>query len=157
METKSAIKAIELRFTHPEAEVLYELEQATVGSAGMDLRAMLSEPLKLLPGDCVKVSSGVSIWIQDPSLVGYVYPRSGLGHKHGIVLGNGVGVIDSDYTGEILLSLWNRSQNEYTISPGERVAQLVIQPIFKTNFTRVSEFSAQTARGSGGFGHTGQT
>lgn len=127
---------------------------ATEGSAGLDLRACLSLPLVLKPGDTQLVATGIAIYIEDPSLAGLILPRSGLGHKHGIVLGNLVGLIDADYQGEIMISLWNRSHTEYTLEPGMRIAQLMIVPVERVAFQIVEEFR-QSDRGSGGFGHTG--
>lgn len=129
-------------------------DYATAASAGMDLRAMLEAPLELAPGATALVPSGFAIHIGDPQLCAVVLPRSGLGHKHGLVLGNLTGLIDADYQGPLMISLWNRSAAAYTIAPGDRVAQLVFLPVARAHFTRVNEF-ADSARGSGGFGHTG--
>lgn len=128
---------------------------ATSGSAGMDLPACIDTPLELSPNACELIPSGIAIHISDPHMAGFIYPRSGLGHKHGIVLGNLVGVIDSDYQGEVKVSCWNRSSSSYTIQPGERIAQLVIAPVTPVNLQIVDEFTT-TNRGEGGFGHTGQ-
>ncbi|GAA0827293.1 MULTISPECIES: dUTP diphosphatase [Marinomonas] len=127
---------------------------ATEGSAGLDLRACLDEAIELSPGDTTLLPTGLSIYIQDPSLAAVLLPRSGLGHKHGIVLGNLVGLIDSDYQGELMVSCWNRGHSTFTIEPGERVAQLVLVPVVQAEFDIVTEFET-TARGEGGFGHTG--
>ncbi|MEL0614032.1 dUTP diphosphatase [Marinomonas arenicola] len=127
---------------------------ATEGSAGLDLRACLDEAIELAPGDTRLLPTGLSIYIQDPSLAAVLLPRSGLGHKHGIVLGNLVGLIDSDYQGELMVSCWNRGHSTFTIEPGERVAQLVLVPVVQAEFDIVTEFET-TARGEGGFGHTG--
>ncbi|MGO3405922.1 dUTP diphosphatase [Marinomonas sp.] len=127
---------------------------ATEGSAGLDLRACLDEAIELSPGDTRLLPTGLSIYIQDPSLAAVLLPRSGLGHKHGIVLGNLVGLIDSDYQGELMVSCWNRGHSTFTIEPGERVAQLVLVPVVQAEFDIVTEFET-TARGEGGFGHTG--
>ncbi|TDO95883.1 dUTP diphosphatase [Marinomonas balearica] len=127
---------------------------ATEGSAGLDLRACLDEPIKLSPGETTLLPTGIAIYIQDPNLAATILPRSGLGHKHGIVLGNLVGLIDSDYQGELMVSCWNRGQTEFTIEPGERVAQLVLLPVIQADFDIVTEFES-TERGAGGFGHTG--
>ena len=127
---------------------------ATEGSAGLDLRAALDEALTLLPGDTALVPSGLSIHIGDPGLCAVVLPRSGLGHKHGIVLGNLVGLIDSDYQGELMVSCWNRGQTPFTIAIGERIAQLVLVPVVQAHFELVEQFD-ETQRGAGGFGHTG--
>ncbi|MGB0954848.1 MAG: dUTP diphosphatase [Panacagrimonas sp.] len=130
-------------------------DYATDGSAGMDLRAVLDEPVNLAPGDTTLLKTGIAIHIADPKLAAVILPRSGLGHKHGIVLGNLVGLIDSDYQGELMVSCWNRGQSRFTIEPGERIAQLVIVPVVRADFEIVSEFK-QSLRGGGGFGHTGR-
>ncbi|MGO3344335.1 MAG: dUTP diphosphatase [Marinomonas sp.] len=127
---------------------------ATDGSAGLDLRACLDESIQLSPGDTTLIPTGLSMYIQDPSLAAILLPRSGLGHKHGIVLGNLVGLIDSDYQGELMVSCWNRGHAAFTIEPGERIAQMVLVPVVQAEFDIVTEFEA-TARGEGGFGHTG--
>lgn len=127
---------------------------ATTGSAGLDLRAMLDAPLTLEPGQTTLLPSGMAIHIADPGLAAMVLPRSGLGHKHGIVLGNLVGLIDSDYQGELMMSCWNRGQQAFTIEPGERIAQLVLVPVVQAQLEIVSEFD-DSQRGAGGFGHTG--
>ncbi len=129
-------------------------EYATSGSAGLDLRACLDEPLTLKPGDTQLIRTGLSIHIADPSLAAMILPRSGLGHKHGIVLGNLVGLIDSDYQGELMVSCWNRGQDEFTVDVGERLAQLVLVPVVQADFEVVESFDA-SARGAGGFGSTG--
>ncbi|RUO76044.1 dUTP diphosphatase [Idiomarina seosinensis] len=129
-------------------------EYATAGSAGMDLRACLDQPLTVAPGESVLVGTGIAMYIGDPSLAATLLPRSGLGHKKGIVLGNLVGLIDSDYQGELKISVWNRSQQNYTIEPGERIAQLVIVPVVQAQLEVVEHFT-ETERGSGGFGHSG--
>lgn len=128
---------------------------ATDGSAGLDLRALLDAPLLLSPGQTTLIKTGMAIYIADPSLAAVILPRSGLGHKHGIVLGNLVGLIDSDYQGELMVSCWNRGDTEFTINPGERIAQLVLVPVIRADFEMVSEFQT-SARGTGGFGHTGR-
>jgi dUTP pyrophosphatase len=127
---------------------------ATDGSAGMDLRACLDAPLELAGGASALVSTGIAIHIGDPGHAAVVLPRSGLGHKHGIVLGNGVGLIDADYQGPLMVSCWNRSSQPYTIAPGDRIAQLVVLPVARAEFRVVDAFEAST-RGTGGFGHTG--
>ncbi len=129
---------------------------ATTGSAGMDLRACLDEAISISPGETILIPTGISIYIQDPGLAATILPRSGLGHKHGIVLGNLVGLIDSDYQGPLMVSLWNRGNEPFDIQVGDRIAQLVIVPIVQTEFQIVDEFTA-TDRGEGGFGHTGKT
>ena len=128
---------------------------ATEGSAGLDLRAMLDQSITLAPGDSTLLPTGLSIHIADPGYAGLVLPRSGLGHKHGIVLGNLVGLIDSDYQGELMVSCWNRGQNAFTLEPGERVAQLVIVPVQQVVWQQVEQFT-ESQRGSGGFGHSGR-
>lgn len=129
-------------------------EYATPGSAGLDLRACLEAPLTVEPGETHLIPTGLSVHIADPSLAAMILPRSGLGHKHGIVLGNLVGLIDSDYQGELMVSCWNRGQTAFTIAIGERIAQLVLVPVVQADFEVVSEFGA-SARGEGGFGSTG--
>ena len=129
-------------------------EYSTEGSAGMDLRACLDQPLNLDPGETQLIPTGFAIYIEDPGLAAFILPRSGLGHKHGIVLGNLVGLIDSDYQGQLFVSCWNRGNIEYTIKPGERIAQLVIMPVVQVALLPVEEF-ASTNRGSGGFGSSG--
>ena len=131
-------------------------QHATAGSAGMDIRACLKEPLKLKPGDTALIPSGIAIHIADPGYAAVLLPRSGLAHKHGIVLGNLVGLIDSDYQGEVLVSCWNRGNAEFTVNPGERIAQMVILPVVQAQFEVVSEFE-ESKRGAGGFGHSGKT
>lgn len=130
-------------------------EYATSGSAGLDLRACLDTPLEIKPGETKLIPTGLAIYIGNPSLAGVILPRSGLGHKHGIVLGNLVGLIDSDYQGELMVSCWNRGHDPFTISIGERIAQLMIVPVVQASFEWVKEFLA-TDRGEGGFGHTGR-
>ncbi|MGM0543923.1 MAG: dUTP diphosphatase, partial [Pseudomonadota bacterium] len=127
---------------------------ATDGSAGMDLRALLDEPLTLTPGDTHLVRTGLAIYIEDPGLAGMILPRSGLGHKHGIVLGNLVGLIDADYQGELMISVWNRGQSAFTLAPFERLAQYVLVPVVQAELELVDQFS-DSNRGSGGFGSTG--
>ena len=128
---------------------------ATDGSAGMDLRACLSTPLTLAPGATALIPTGLALHLGDRGYAAVVLPRSGLGHKHGIVLGNLVGLIDSDYQGELLVSCWNRGRASFVVEPGERIAQLVVVPIVHAEFDLVSEF-AESTRGAGGFGHTGR-
>lgn len=127
---------------------------ATEASAGLDLRAALDAPLTLMPGDTVLVPSGLAIHIGDPALCAVILPRSGLGHKHGIVLGNGTGLIDADYQGPLMISVWHRGREAFTIEPGDRIAQLVVLPIVRARLQVVDEFET-SARGVGGFGHTG--
>jgi dUTP pyrophosphatase len=130
-------------------------EYATAGSAGLDLRACLDAPLVLQPGGTELVPTGLAIHIDDPGLAAVLLPRSGLGHKHGIVLGNLVGLIDSDYQGQVFVSTWNRGTQAFTIQPGERIAQMVIVPVVRARFEVVEDFAA-SARGAGGFGHSGR-
>lgn len=128
---------------------------ATTGSAGLDLRACLDEAITIEPGQTTLVKTGLSIYIENPNFAGLILPRSGLGHKHGIVLGNLVGLMDADYQGEVMVSVWNRSQTAFVLEPGERLAQYVVVPVQQIQFDIVDEFEA-TERGAGGFGHTGQ-
>lgn len=128
---------------------------ATDGSAGLDLRACLKQALQLAPGETQLIPTGISIYIGDPKLAAMILPRSGLGHKHGIVLGNLVGLIDSDYQGELMISCWNRGNDHFSIQPGERIAQLILVPVVHAVFEVVDEFVA-TQRGEGGFGHSGR-
>lgn len=129
-------------------------DYATPGSAGLDLRAMLPQTTTLAPGQTVLIPTGLSIYIADPGLAALVLPRSGLGHKHGIVLGNLVGLIDSDYQGELMVSCWNRGDSSFDINVGERIAQLVVVPVVQAQFEVVDAFD-QSQRGAGGFGHSG--
>ena len=129
---------------------------ATPGSAGLDLRACLDAPLTLQPNAWQLVPTGMAVWLRDPGYAALILPRSGLGHKHGIVLGNLVGLIDSDYQGQLMVSAWNRSEVAFTLEPMERLAQLVIVPVVQVQFNVVSEFPP-TARGAGGYGSTGTT
>ena len=128
---------------------------ATSGSAGMDLRACLDAALTLNPGETQLIPTGLAIHIGDPSLAAVILPRSGLGHKHGVVLGNLVGLIDSDYQGQLMVSVWNRGQQAFTIEPGERIAQMVFVPVVQAEFNLVEDFD-QSERGTGGFGHSGR-
>ena len=131
-------------------------DYATTGSAAMDLRACLSEPMTVQPGETVFIPSGIAISIHDPRLVALLVPRSGLGIKHGIVLANTIGVIDSDYQGEIGIGIFNRSKTAYTIEPGERICQMMFVPVTQIILAMVEEFSVDSDRGAGGFGHTGR-
>lgn len=130
-------------------------EVATEGSAGVDLRACIDEPVLLEPGATELIGTGIAIHLDDPGLAAMILPRSGLGHKHGIVLGNLVGLIDSDYQGELKVSCWNRGQEPFRIEPGDRIAQLVVVPVIPVTYEVVDDFEAST-RGEGGFGHTGR-
>ena len=130
-------------------------QYSTAGAAGLDLRACVEKPLELAPGAAELVPSGIAIHLADPGLAAVVLPRSGLGHKHGIVLGNLVGLIDSDYQGEVMVSVWNRSKEAFTINPLDRIAQLVVVPVVQVKLNVVEEFAA-SRRGAGGFGSTGK-
>lgn len=148
--------AIELKILNSKIGNEFPLPTyATPGSAGLDLRACLDEPLTLVPGETQLLPTGIAIYINDPKLCATILPRSGLGHKHGIVLGNLVGLIDSDYQGELMVSCWNRSATAFTIEPGERIAQLVFLPVVQAQFTVVTDFN-QSERGLGGFGSSGR-
>lgn len=129
-------------------------EYATEGSAGLDMRACIDEPLTVAPGESVLVPTGLAIHIGDPGLAAVLLPRSGLGHKHGLVLGNLTGLIDSDYQGQVFISCWNRGSRAYGIQPGERIAQMVFVPVAQVRFCIVEDFT-ESGRGSGGFGHSG--
>ncbi|MBC7990857.1 MAG: dUTP diphosphatase [Luteimonas sp.] len=144
------VKVLDARFGNDWPLPAY----ATQASAGLDLRAALESDLTLQPGDTALVPSGLAIHLADPALCAVVLPRSGLGHKHGIVLGNGTGLIDADYQGPLLISVWNRSRQPFTITPGDRIAQLVVLPIVRAALQVVDTF-ADSARGAGGFGHSG--
>jgi len=151
-----ASKAIQLKILDPRIGTTFPLPRyETNDSAGLDLRACLDTPLVIEPQSTVLIPTGISIYIQDPNLAAVILPRSGLGHKNGIVLGNLVGLIDADYQGPLMISCWNRGQLAYTIEPGDRIAQLVFLPIARVHFERVEEFG-ETSRGAGGFGHSGQ-
>ncbi len=146
---------VELKILDPRVGAEIPLPApATAGSAGMDLRAVLDAPLILEPGASALVPTGLAIHIGDPGYCAVILPRSGLGHKHGIVLGNLIGLIDADYQGPLMISCWNRAQAPYTIAQGERIAQLVFVPVARAQFRLVEEF-AVSERGAGGFGHTG--
>ena len=128
----------------------------TPGSAGIDLRACIDHNMTIAPGQCELIPSGIALHLGDPHYAAMILPRSGLGHKHGIVLGNLVGLIDSDYQGQLMVSAWNRSQQPFTIEPMERIAQLVIVPVLQAKFNIVDDFAAATERGAGGYGSTGR-
>jgi dUTP pyrophosphatase len=148
--------AIEIKILDPRLGTEYPLpDYATAAAAGLDLRAMLDAPLNLAAGASELLATGLALHIGDPNLAALILPRSGLGHRHGIVLGNLVGLIDADYQGPLLISCWNRSETAFTISPGDRIAQLVIVPIVRAQFRVVTQF-ANSERGQGGFGHTGR-
>jgi dUTP pyrophosphatase len=150
------MKNIQLKIVDDRIGVKFPLPSfATEGSAGMDLRACIDAPLTLAPEATCLIPTGIAIYIEDKQLAGVILPRSGLGHKHGIVLGNLVGLIDSDYQGALQVSLWNRSQQPFTIEPGDRIAQIVFLPIIQPTFEVVADFE-KTERGEGGFGSSGK-
>lgn len=149
-------KNIQLKIINPKLGQDIPLPAyATEGSAGLDLRACLDEALQIAPGETHLIPTGMAIYIEDPNYAATILPRSGLGHKHGIVLGNLVGLIDSDYQGELMVSCWNRGGDHFTIEPGERIAQLVLVPVIQAQFDIVKDFVA-TERGEGGFGSSGR-
>jgi dUTP pyrophosphatase len=155
-ERAAAQRRLKLRILDPRLGNEFPLPQyATAGSAGVDLRACLDAPLTLEPGRTELIPTGIAIHLDDPGLAAVLLPRSGLGHKHGIVLGNLVGLIDSDYQGQVMVSCWNRGREAFTVQPGERIAQLVIVPVVQVEFEVVQEFEA-SRRGAGGFGHSGR-
>lgn len=155
MSAATAAHDLQVRLLDPRLGTQWPLPaHATDGSAGLDLRAALDAALVLAPGDAALVPSGMAIHIDDPGLCAVILPRSGLGHRHGIVLGNGTGLIDSDYQGPLLISVWNRGHEAYTIEPGDRIAQLVLLPVVRARLQVVDTFN-DSARGGGGFGHTG--
>lgn len=150
------MQKIQLKILDPRLGNEFPLPHyATDGSAGMDMRACLDEPLLLAPGDTGLIPTGLAIHLADTGLAAVLLPRSGLGHKHGIVLGNLVGLIDSDYQGQVFVSCWNRGDKAFTVEPGERIAQMVIVPVVRAEFDIVEDFDA-SERGAGGFGHTGR-
>ena len=150
------MQKIQLKILDPRLGNEFPLPHyATDGSAGMDMRACLDAPLELAPGDTHLIPTGLAIHVADTGLAAVLLPRSGLGHKHGIVLGNLVGLIDSDYQGQVFVSCWNRGKNAFIVEPGERVAQMVIVPVVRAEFEIVEDFDA-SERGAGGFGHTGR-
>ncbi|HYK24708.1 MAG TPA: dUTP diphosphatase [Steroidobacteraceae bacterium] len=150
------LRRLQIKILDPRVGRELPLPQyATAGSAGLDLRACLDAPLTLAPGRAELIPTGLAIHLEDAGLAAVILPRSGLGHRHGIVLGNLVGLIDSDYQGEVKISCWNRGSEPYTISPGERVAQLVVVPVVQVQMEVVAEFTASD-RGAGGFGHSGR-
>lgn len=130
--------------------------RATDGSAGIDLRACIDEPITIKAGETQLIGTGMAIYIADPNYAGIILPRSGLGHKHGIVLGNLVGLIDADYQGELMVSIWNRSETDFVLNPAERMAQYMVVPVMRPEFEIVEEFNELSARGAGGFGHSGR-
>lgn len=150
------MKQIDLKILDPRIGTEFPLPAyATEGSAGLDLRALLDQPLTVEAGQTVLIPTGISIYIADPNLAAVILPRSGLGHKNGIVLGNLVGLIDSDYQGPLMVSLWNRGDQPFTVNVGDRIAQMVFVPVVQAQFNLVNEFQ-QTERGEGGFGHSGK-
>ena len=150
------MRAIELKILDPRVGDSIPLPHyATAGSAGLDMRACIDAPLTVNPGDTVLVPTGLAIHVADPSLAAVLLPRSGLGHKHGLVLGNLTGLIDSDYQGQVFISCWNRGSISYEVQPGERIAQMVFIPVAQVEFSVVEEF-AESDRGDGGFGHSGK-
>lgn len=156
LESVKKTRGIQLKILDDRLGTIFPLPRyETTASAGIDLRACLDAPLTVMPGETELLPTGMSVYIGDPNLAAVILPRSGLGHKHGIVLGNLVGLIDADYQGPLMVSCWNRSQAAYTIQPGDRIAQLVFLPIVRTHFEIVDEFQA-TERGAGGFGHSGK-
>jgi dUTP pyrophosphatase len=149
------MEKLQVRILDPRIGRDIELpRRATSGSAGLDLRACIDAPLDLGPGKTALVPTGIAIHLEDPGLAAVLLPRSGLGHKHGIVLGNLVGLIDSDYQGQVMVSVWNRGEHAYTIQPGERIAQMVVVPVVQVELEVVESFET-SARGAGGFGSTG--
>ena len=154
--SNSPYRPLRVRILDPRIGSDYPLPQyATAGSAGLDLRACIDAPMTLAPGEAKLIPTGLSIHLEDPALAAVILPRSGLGHKHGIVLGNLVGLIDSDYQGPLMVSCWNRGAAGYEVQPGERIAQLVVVPVVQVALEVVQDFAA-SERGSGGFGHSGQ-
>lgn len=150
------MKQVEVRILDPRLGREFPLpDYATALSAGLDLRACLDAPLRLAPGDCALIPTGIALHLRDPGLVGLIAPRSGLGHRHGIVLGNLIGIIDPDYQGPLMVSCWNRGQEPYTIEPGERIAQLLVLRLERVALQTVPAFSP-SERGEGGFGHSGR-
>ncbi|MDH3688442.1 MAG: dUTP diphosphatase [Gammaproteobacteria bacterium] len=149
------MQAVQLRILDPRIGTEFPVpEYATQGAAGMDLRACLEEHLRLEPGDAQLIPTGIAVYIGDPDLAAVLLPRSGLGHKHGVVLGNLVGLIDSDYQGQVMVSCWNRGTRQVIIEPGDRIAQMIFVPIRQVQFKIVDKFPP-SARHTGGFGHTG--
>jgi dUTP pyrophosphatase len=149
------LKTLDVRILDPRLRDALP-QYSTAGAAGLDLRACIDSPIALAPGAAELVPSGIAIHLSDPELAAVVLPRSGLGHKHGIVLGNLVGLIDSDYQGQVMVSVWNRSKEAFTINPMDRIAQLVVVPVVQVKLNVVEEFSA-SERGAGGFGSTGKS
>jgi dUTP pyrophosphatase len=157
MDAAAARRTLRVRILDARLGAQFPLPHyATEGSAGLDLRACIDAPLLLAPGQAELIATGLSIHLEDPGLAAMILPRSGLGHKHGVVLGNLVGLIDSDYQGPLMVSCWNRGTAPYQIAPGERIAQLIVVPVVQVALELVEDFSA-SARGGGGFGHSGRS
>lgn len=153
---ESETQAVQVRILDSRIGTTFPLPRyETSHAAGLDLRACVDAPLAIEPGQTILIPTGISIYIADPEVAAIILPRSGLGHKHGLVLGNLVGLIDADYQGPLMVSCWNRSSEAYTVEPGDRIAQLVFLPIVRTHFTVVEDF-AVSDRGEGGFGHSGK-
>lgn len=153
---RNKMKKIDVKILDPRIGTDFPLPTyATEGSAGLDLRALIDESFELQPGETKLIPTGLSIYIADPNLAAVILPRSGLGHKHGVVLGNLVGLIDSDYQGPLMVSMWNRSEHPFKVEVGDRIAQLVFVPVVQAEFNIVDTFT-QTERGEGGFGHSGK-
>jgi dUTP pyrophosphatase len=156
MDVRSRKHPLKVRILDARVGTAFPLPAyATEGSAGMDLRACIDQPVVLSPAQTQLIATGLAIHIDDPGFAAIILPRSGLGHKHGIVLGNLVGLIDSDYQGQLMVSMWNRGQSPFTIEPGERIAQLVVVPVVQVELEVVEDF-ADSTRGAGGFGHSGR-
>lgn len=153
------MQAVQVKVLNPKItqDAAFNLPtRATDGSAGIDLRACIDAPLTIKAGTTHLVGTGLAVYIADPNYAGMILPRSGLGHKHGIVLGNLVGLIDADYQGELMVSIWNRSDTDFVLNPAERMAQYIVVPVARPEFEVVADFSDQSARGAGGFGHSGR-
>ena len=153
------MQAVQVKVLNPKItqDAAFSLPtRATDGSAGIDLRACIDEPLTIKAGSTHLIGTGLAVYIADPNYAGMILPRSGLGHKHGIVLGNLVGLIDADYQGELMVSIWNRSNEDFVLNPAERMAQYIVVPVARPEFEIVSDFSDISVRGAGGFGHTGR-
>ena len=153
------MQAVQVKVLNPKItqDAAFNLPtRATDGSAGIDLRACIDAPLTIKAGATHLVGTGLAVYIADPNYAGMILPRSGLGHKHGIVLGNLVGLIDADYQGELMVSIWNRSDTDFVLNPAERMAQYIVVPVARPEFEVVADFSDQSARGAGGFGHSGR-
>lgn len=152
------MKAVQVKVLNPKLLDHKDMlpTRATDGSAGIDLRACIDAPITIKAGSTQLIGTGLAVYIADPNFAGMILPRSGLGHKHGIVLGNLVGLIDADYQGELLVSIWNRSNSDFELQPFERMAQYIVVPVARPKFELVDDFSNESARGAGGFGHSGR-